>query len=359
MHRALALALALCLSAGTAFAYPLDGYPATGIKRLEAYRLSATSSGRPDFLTEGEMLPSNQLKLGLADRAFAMPAVDPELSAQIRSLLGADAAAYGVAVLDWSNPKRPRYATVNADQAQNPGSVGKIMVLLAWFQALADVYPDDTGARRRLLRDTEVVADKFINTDSHKVPVWDFGESMVDRRPIAIGDRANLWTFSDWMASASSNAAASTLMKQLVLIKHFGKRYPVPDAEADAWLASTPKAELSRIFSDAIQSPAGRNGLDISKLRQGSFFTRQGKALIPGTSSTSTAGELMRFIIQMERGKLVRSRSCSTSRTSAFVMRLIPSWMTPRSSSNLARCTAANASEASIAASCAATSRTT
>ncbi|MBW2267553.1 MAG: serine hydrolase [Deltaproteobacteria bacterium] len=305
MQRTLALTLVLLLVAGPAFAYPLDGYPTTGIKRLEAYRLAATSSGRPDFLTEGEMLPSELVKLGLTGRNFRIPAADPELSSHVKALIGTDASRYSVAVLDWTDPERPRYAAVNPNQAQNPGSVGKIMVLLGWFQAMADVYPDDIAARRHLLRDTQIVADAFIRTDSHKVPVWDFGDSSVERRPIAEGDRATLWTFMDWMASASSNAAASTMMKQLVLLKHFGQRYPVPDAEANAWLAKTSKQELSRIFADAIQSPAGRNGLDISQLRQGSFFTREGKSRIPGTNSTSSAASLMQFIVQMERGALV------------------------------------------------------
>ena len=61
------------------------------------------------------------------------------------------------------------------------------------------------------------------------------------------------------------------------LLKHFGARYPVSNAEADAWLAKAPKNELSRIFTDAMLSAARRNGLDTERLRQGSFFTRTGK----------------------------------------------------------------------------------
>lgn len=305
MTRALALALTVALAAVGAHAYPLDGYPATGITRLEAYRLSATSSGRPDFLTEGEMLPGDRVTLGLTGRKVALPAPDPELSARIRSMLGSDAPGYGVALLDWTDPDRLRYAAVNDERAQNPGSVGKILVMLAWFEALADRFPDDTGARRRLLRDTVIAADAFINTDSHKVPVWEFGQPAVERRPIAIGDRANLWTYLDWMASASSNAAASMLIKHVLLLRNFGAQYPVPPAQANAWLSDTPKAELTRGLADALQGSATRNGLDVTKLRQGSFFTREGKNRVPGTNSTSTARELMNFVVQMERGALV------------------------------------------------------
>lgn len=300
------LALVAALLAGLAHGYPLDGFPGTGIVRLEAYRLASTGSGRPAFLTEGEMQPSDWIRLGLSDQpGFSIPAPDAELSRQIEELIGSDARSYGVAVLDWSDPAQPRYASVNTARVQNPGSVGKIMVLLAWFQALADLHPDDVAARERLLYETEIVADSFIRNDSHKVPMWHWGMNSVDWRPIAEGDRANLWTFLDWMSSASSNAAAAMLMKHLVLIKHFGADYPVSEAQANAWLESTSKKELSRVWLDAIKSPLGRNGLDVGKLRQGSFFSREGKRRIPGTNSTATAGELMQYIVQMERGELV------------------------------------------------------
>ncbi len=303
---ALCLAMAIVLASPLALAYPLDGYPSTGIKRLEAYRMAAQGARRPSFLTEGEMLPSDAIRLGLREYpGFAIPAADSELSARLKKMLGKDAPHYGVTVLDFSDPRRPHYAAINPERPQNPGSVGKIVVLLGWFQALADLYPDDVGARRSLLYDTEIVADRFIRTDSHDVPFWDFGETRVDRRPLAEGDRANLWTFFDWTASASSNAAASMMMSQLVLLKHFGRDYPVSQKRADAFFKDTSKKELSRIYLDAMQSPVKRNGLDLTKLRQGSFFTREGKNLIPGTSSVSTARELMRYMVLMEQGKLV------------------------------------------------------
>ena len=61
--------------------------------------------------------------------------------------------------------------------------------MLAWFQALADVYPDDIDARIRLLRDTPITADAFVENDSHVVdshvvPIWKQGDPKVLRRPI-------------------------------------------------------------------------------------------------------------------------------------------------------------------------------
>jgi hypothetical protein len=90
-----------------------------------------------------------------------------------------------------------------------------------------------------------------------------------------------------------------------VLLRHFGRDYPVPAPQAAAWLAKTPKPQLTRIYLAAMLDPIARSGLDRRRLQQGSFFTREGKARIPGTSSIATAGELLRFLVRMEQGRLV------------------------------------------------------
>jgi hypothetical protein len=64
-------------------------------------------------------------------------------------LLGENASRYGVAVLDLSDPERPRYAEHRGDYLQNAGSVGKLGVALGLFQALADAWPDDLDRRIR------------------------------------------------------------------------------------------------------------------------------------------------------------------------------------------------------------------
>ena len=107
------------------------------------------------------------------------------------------------------------------------------------------------------------------------------------------------------MMSPSSNSAAAMLEKNLVSITHFGKRYPVSPEEEQKFFDTTPKKELSRIFLEAIQSPITRNGLDLESLRQGSFFTHEGKKKIPGTSSYATPRGLAEFMLKMEQGKLV------------------------------------------------------
>ena len=302
----IACALALCALPQLAFGYPLDAYEQTGMLRLEAYRLSQTGEVEGRMLPPGGRLGLDDVQLRLTDRPdFEIPAADPELSTALMKMLGEDADGYAIAVLDITDPDKPRYAAHNAEQNQNPGSVGKLMVGLAWFQALADVYPDDTQARDALLYDTHHIADAFIRSDSHKVPMWQPGDEKVVYRPIQEGDDGNLWTWLDWMMSSSSNAAASTMMSQLVLLSNFGAEYPIPAEAAEKFFTETPKSKLTSIYTKAIQSPLTRNGLDVAKLRQGSFFTREGKARVPGTNSMATPLELLRYMVKMEKGTLV------------------------------------------------------
>jgi hypothetical protein len=154
-----------------------------------------------------------------------------------------------------------------------------------------------------------VTADEFILTDSHAIPLWDTGNPTIQYRRLQIGDRANLWAYLDWMLSASSNAAASMVMRELMLIVHFGKGYPVDPAQAKAFFQKTPKRELADLLSRALVEPVGRNGLNAEELRQGSFFTARGKQLVPGTSSYATPRELMRFLVRLEQGRIVDEAS--------------------------------------------------
>jgi hypothetical protein len=286
--------------------YPLDAYEATGIARLEGYRLAQEGRVIGRQLPEGALLSSGQIVLRLADQpGFELPTPDPGLGASLKEFLGADAPKYGIALLDLTDPAQPRYAEYNGAMVQNPGSVGKLMIGVALFQNLADLYPDDIEARRRLLRETEIGSNGFIMHDGHTVPFWKPGMAQVLSRPLREGDSGNLWTFLDWMMSSSSNAAASMVMSQIVLLKHFGKEYPVSDERAAAFFKQTPKSELTKILLDAMLPPLTRNGLDKDRLRQGSFFTAEGKRRVPGTNSVGTSRDFMRLIVKMEQGKLV------------------------------------------------------
>ena len=286
--------------------YPLDGYESTGIGRLEAQRLVQVGEMPGKKRPSGELLPLAMVDLRLLDhRDMKLPQSDPKLTARVKKLLGPDADRYGVALLDLSDIENPRYAEWQGNQRQNPGSVGKLLVSLAIFQALADIYPDDIEARKNVLRNAMITADIFSVRDHHTVPFWNPETRTVKRHPIEVGDTASLWTYLDWMMSPSSNSAAAMLQKNLIAITHFGKRYPVSPEEKQKFFDETSKKELSEIFLKAIESPITRNGLDLDSIRQGSFFTHEGKKQVPGTSSYATPRALVEFALKMEQGRLV------------------------------------------------------
>ena len=237
---------------------------------------------------------------------LVLPEPDPEFTIRVRQLLGDKADRYGVALLDLSDPEHPRYAEHRADFRQNVGSVGKLAVAVAVFQALADMYPDDIEARKRLLRETVITADEFIQKDHHEVRIWNPDTGALTVRQLQQGDQGSLWEYLDWTLSASSNAAASMVMKNAMLLRHFGRDYPVSNDRADRFFQETSRTQLRELYEQTFLTPLTRNGLDLQYFRQGSFFTRYGKQRVPtGYNSYGTARELMRLLLLMEQGRLV------------------------------------------------------
>ena len=299
--------LTLLSIAGTGLSYPLDAYPETGIRRLEAARLAVFGKMPGRQQPAGALLPTAMVDLRMLNHPnFNLPEPDPDFTDRIRQLLGDKADRYGIAVLDLSDQDHPRYAEHRADYKQNVGSVGKIAVAVALFQALADIYPDDSEARVRLLRDTVITADEFIQRDHHEVRIFDPDTGARSFRPLQIGDQGSLWEYLDWTLSISSNAAASMVMKNAMLLRHFQKNYPVSDDESNRFFKETSRETLRDLYEQTFLVPFTRNGLDLEFFRQGSFFTRYGKQRVPtGYNSYGTARELMRFVLLMEQGKLV------------------------------------------------------
>jgi len=286
--------------------YPLDGYPYTGILRLEGFRLAQEGKVRGLKIPDGARLKNDQVDLRLHDRQyFEIPPIDSDFSKAVRKFLGDDANRYAVAVLDLSDSDHPKYAEHKGTQRSNVGSVGKLLVALGIFQALADIYPDDIDQRLKILRSSVVTADSFIQTDHHKVPLWNLEDKRIRYRPIHIGDQASLWTYLDWMLSASSNAAASMVIRELIQVVHFRNEYPPNDEQVQNFFSRTPKKERTTLLFRGLLDPITRNGLDLDQLRQGSLFTWKGKQLVPGKTSYATPRELMRFMVKLEQGKLI------------------------------------------------------
>ena len=301
------LSIPLLLAPGLANAYPLDGYAETGIRRVEGSRLANEGLVRDSKQPPGALLSTAQVDLRLlAHKNLELPPPDPAFSREIVQLLGDNASKYGVAVLDLTDPDNPRYAEHRGDHKQNVGSVGKIIAGVALFQALADAWPDDVAKRLAILKETIVVGDDFTHHDHHKVRLFNVETRVLTRRALTDGDRGSLWEWLDWTLSLSSNAAAAMVMREAMLIKQYGRDYPPPEDEIQRFFRDTPRAELTALFQRTFMDPLTRNGLDLERLRQGSFFTRQGKHKVPGgANSYGTAREWMKLLLRMEQGRLV------------------------------------------------------
>jgi hypothetical protein len=301
------LLLALTASAPSVTSgYPLDGYFLTGIRRLEADRLAVEGEIPGRRQPTGALLPAAEVDSRLkAMPNLEIPAPDAALTAQVEALLGEDIESYGIAVLDVSDPDNPRYAEVRGDYRQNVGSVGKLVVGLSLFQALADTWPV-VSDRVRVLRETLVTADQFSHTDTHSVPFFDLATRELTRRPISDGDQASLWEYLDWMLSPSSNSAAGMVMREAMLMRQYGTAYPPRPDEAQRFFSETPRSQLTQLFSRTFEEPLERHGFDLDQFRQGSFFTRGGKNTVRGTgTSYATARSLMRLALLVEKGQLV------------------------------------------------------
>ena len=306
LFSSLLIVLVLLVSAMLAFGYPLDGYEETGIRRVEGARLANEGLAVGGFQPAGAMLTTQQVDLRLLNKDMALPPADPVFTSRIEALLGEHAGDYGVTVLDLTDLENPRYAEHRGNYRQNVGSVGKLLVALGYFQALADTWPDDLDRRKAILRDTIMTADDFSHSDHHTIRLFDVDTKKLTRRPLADGDQGSVWEYLDWMLSVSSNSAAAMVMRDAMLLKHFGQRYPVSEEEIKTFFSTTPGGELTKLFQQTFWQPVTRNGLSLDEIRQGSFFTRQGKKNVNGGgNSYATARSLMDFLLKMEEGVLV------------------------------------------------------
>lgn len=307
----LALPVLAVVGLGGWLAYPLDGYEYTGIRRLRAYRMIQDGEMRGSLrLPPGARLSRDAIRLRLADghRDFDIDAQTPRDSALqegMDRIVGRRHPSYRAAILDITDPARPRYAAVRGDEGYIPGSVGKLLVMTGLFNELAERFPGDTAARADLLRTTEVTADRWVIPNSHEVPVVAADWSGVTHRAVRVGDRFTLWEWVDHMVSPSSNAAASMVWKQAMLLDRFGARYPPSDADEAAYFRDAPKPELTALSVRVVETPLLAAGLDTAGLKIRTFFTGTASRIVPGEASLATPNQVLRWLIRLEQGRLV------------------------------------------------------
>lgn len=301
------LALVLCLTKVSSLgAYPLDGTESTGIKRLEGYKLSLLTKSGKEILVPGARGELNDVKLNIKGEFIFIPPADKDFTNRILSTVPASyKKGLSVAVYDLTDLSKPRYAEHNGLKRFIPASVGKIVSAIGVLGQLKDLYPNDIKKRIGILKDTIIQADQFSVKDTHEVPFWDNKSRDIYHRPIQVGDKANLWTYLDWMLSASSNAAGSMIAKQGMLLNRYRKSYPVPVGEADEWIQRASSSELVRTHVSGLRKSVRLAGLNPNFFWQGGYFTRGAKKIVPSAGSTATVRELIYAMLLMEEGKLI------------------------------------------------------
>lgn len=307
-HFALAGLCILCLVCSVS-AYPIDGYPATGIRRLELLRLRVAQQLPGALPVTGARKSSADIHLHLdkppGSNLDTFPAADPHLQQRLQALFPNLHESYSVALLDIT-PGRPiRFAAHQAERHFSPGSVGKLAIAAGLFAELRALYPASNDERQKLLRSRMVVADKWIRTDHHQVPLYNPTDQRYVSRPIQEGDVFSLYEWTDHMMSASANAAASVVWKEIMLMRAFGQRYPPSAAAEEAFFRQTARDHLRQIALSTVNDPLRHSGIREQEWQLGSFFTNAGKQIVPGASSYGSPLGLLRFLLRLEQGKLV------------------------------------------------------
>ena len=310
-------AIAIFCSAFTTLNYyPIDGYARTGIKRLK--RLELIKSGvikDASKLPEGAMKSYMDIKLNLISRKNDSLACflkeDANFQKEVSGLFRGLDKSYSLAVLDISDVQHVRYASRNETLGYQPGSVGKIAVLNGLFAQLAKIYPDDFEKRLELLRNKSVKSGLWGLTDAHTIPIYNIETRQLLKRQVIASDVFTLFEWADHMMSVSNNGAASIVWREVLLMQAFGDKYPsLTQEETDAYFKNTPKKDITDIGNDVVNLPLRELGITADEWRLGSFFTRGANNYVgdKGGSIGSPLG-LMKFLIQLEQGKVVDEAS--------------------------------------------------
>jgi len=188
LKKALFASLPILILLNDPFGYPVDGYKLTGIRRLERLRLRLAGELKGPVPVEGARKSISDVMLHLqqspADTFSILPEPDEILEKQIKNLLAKRHQSYSLALLDISPGQAIRFASHRANRQYAPGSVGKLAIAVGLFTELQALFPDSVKSRQQLLRDRLVVADKWIYTDHHKVPLFNPETRKVSFRPI-------------------------------------------------------------------------------------------------------------------------------------------------------------------------------
>jgi len=293
--------------------YPIDGYEYSGIKRLYQIRKFQLDSVRYTRIPKGAYKNWGDIKLNLTnlktDSVKDLLKIDDEFDRKIRRIT--PSGNYSLAIMDMSNPENLRYAAHRENVGYQPGSVGKIAVLLAVFDQLAKLCPDSYEERVNYLKKIKVTSRYWGLGDHHTIPIYDIEKDRLTKRTVIASDEFSLFEWLDHMVSVSNNGAASIMYREAMLMAAFGQDYFfLTDEKAENYFKETPRKELTDLANTVVNQPLRDLGIKENEWKLGGMFTRPaGKYVGRKGGSIGTPQGLMKFLVKLEQGKVIDKES--------------------------------------------------
>lgn len=293
--------------------YPIDGFESTGIARLYQLRKFQSDSVRYTRIPAGAYKKLADIKLNLTkrkkDSVNDLLISDKDFERKLKRII--PSGAYSMTALDMSNPDNLKYAEHRENVGYQPGSVGKIAVLLAVFDQLQKLCPDSFNDRANYLKNIKVTARYWGTGDHHTIPIYDIEKDKLTKRRVIASDEFSLYEWLDHMVSVSNNGAASVMYREAMLMAAFGQDYFFLDAEkAENYFKETPRDSLTNLAHSVVNQPLRKLGITENEWKLGGMFTRPaGKYVGRKGGSIGTPKGLMKFLLQLEQGNVVDEAS--------------------------------------------------
>ncbi len=312
MKKFFGFVLVFCIFLSFGF-YPIDGYERSRIVRLLDIQHKLDAGEKYTRIPYGAFSSIKDIKLNLLsiqDKSVdALLIEDAEFAKKINRLF--PGSGYSAAVLDITDPDNLQYAAYRENVGYQPGSVGKIAVLNAMFTELAKIYPDDFEARIALLCNKRVKSGIWGVGDHHTIPIYNPDKKTLVKRQVIASDEFTLFEWLDHMVSVSNNGAASVIYREAMLMSAFGKDYArLSEAEAETYFKETRRDSLTVYANRVVNDPLRKLGITEDDWRLGGVFTNGPDKYVGRMGgSTGTPKGLLKYLVQLEQGKVVDSAS--------------------------------------------------
>ncbi|TYP98182.1 hypothetical protein C7447_103352 [Tenacibaculum adriaticum] len=293
--------------------YPIDGYKTTGIARLYQLRKMQIDSVKYTRIPAGAYKKLADIRLNLLnkskDSVQALLVEDDEFERKIKRIL--PSGAYSISVMDMTNPDNLKYAAFRENVGYQPGSVGKIAVLLAVMDQLSKLCPDSWEERAAYLKNIRVTSRYWGTGDHHTIPIYDIDNDRLVKRTVRATDEFSLYEWLDHMVSVSNNGAASVMYREAMLMAAFKQDYFfLTEEKAESYFKETPRDSLTNLANTVVNQPLRDIGITEDDWRLGGMFTRPaGRHVGRKGGSIGTPKGLMKFLVQLEQGKIIDKES--------------------------------------------------